>query len=1354
MLMTILLIIAWVLSPLVFIPLTISLSGKLKKHRQFIEQLRLRDRISAKELYGLEVDDNERPAKGGPFAQKAQSPQAPANIYSPSAGRAADMPPVRPEQNKDTPAAAAHQVPEKAQQPVKEETPAEKEAQKQPPARTEAKKENVPEDLSGKVPERPADVGEGKVPVPTGYMGNNPQTPYVPRTKARHHYDSATVLFGIGMVFVILAGIIFSTAFWVYLSDIARTGVIAGAAAFFFGISTVSRKKFKLISTSASLFLLGSVFTVITFITAGYLEIFGHYFSLHGGGVWLFLAFSSLSITACAAAAVKIYPKPLCSYVLTGSVFLSAALVIGHLSHSFSRPYAAFALLLTIFGAAVSAVKYFYEKSGREISTVMKHCLAAVRTAYALMSLPLLLKEFILPDGWTAFGWALCLICLAECLWIAIRSKDIRWLWAECFFLCFAVLDLYTIMEDRSLFVLLITAFGVLTTAVYTFLELKGRLLIDAEKVKYAVKGFLTLMTVAHFDAVFGTSWDLMTWTAALMVLLELGIYAVIKKSQAHLYIHGVLLAGLIGCLGLTIDDHSAFALGVGLFAAAGGALYNYLHLTEKDLFDAHGPYLLTRILLALMAVPVLFTDLPYWTVYTLLLCILMCAEFLALAIIKKDIYDLALHCAVLLMLILEGDQQYGDHKLYGLYIALFSAAAGGVYHYLKTRGTLRLKADTVNAVMKVLLFIGACLAAAETSPPGLGTGSRVRAMAFVFIAESLAYAIITKRKDVLTVHGVLLWGYTLEESLLAGSYTRAAFIVTVCVAVLTTVYYLMSTKRKLTFNADGPAGIMRILFLVSALPAAIDSVINEKADPWVFGISLILTAELIIYSIAAESKLLKRLTGFSLLLMASSGVLLLAKYVPQVDRPTEVFIITALSAAVMAAFLFIERLHSLVTDLVLCSALLYGSSWLLNKSALPYGLMCAGFTVLIFAVFAFLEKHPFRHIFRLALPVPVIYAAHYLSIDLARPGGEMMVFCITVALFAGVSFLLSTVPEELERKIRLTKYSLECFGILALFIAMDSYSSTAAPYCFGAAAALMLAGAIHTSRKNFHALAPMMMMPVFISGAAEAAYPLAQAGNIKIIASILLTALYALVSRLLFADGLVRRKEGGRVCLDVAAIGILFCAFSAACKSSLFSDRAVSFIIILELTVFTANLYRRSFKTFTNRIIITAAAALGAAALVVRPFMVVDNSIVTAKVVIAIIALFGLGVKYIWAEDKKISVEFSSAVYMTAYALLLLDALMNQTVANSLIVLSVSLLVLLMSFIMKSKRWFLLSAVSMTGLTLYITRDFLSSVAWWIYLLIAGILLMTIASINEYFKSRGENVKEIADKFFSDWTW
>lgn len=75
---------------------------------------------------------------------------------------------------------------------------------------------------------------------------------------------------------------------------------------------------------------------------------------------------------------------------------------------------------------------------------------------------------------------------------------------------------------------------------------------------------------------------------------------------------------------------------------------------------------------------------------------------------------------------------------------------------------------------------------------------------------------------------------------------------------------------------------------------------------------------------------------------------------------------------------------------------------------------------------------------------------------------------------------------------------------------------------------------------------------------------------------------------------------------------------------------------------------------------------------------------------------------------------------------------------------------VFLFSFIQKSRLWFILGVVSIIGIAIYLSATFWSSMAWLLYLLIAGIIMIVIAAGNEWRKRHSSEGK----KLFKEWNW
>lgn len=98
---------------------------------------------------------------------------------------------------------------------------------------------------------------------------------------------ATTVILSIGVLFIILAGMIFTTTSWQYFSNLVRTGIICSLSLLFFTVSPIAERKLKLPQTSIAFYTLGSAFLPITILAIGYFQFLGDWFSIFGGGKYI-----------------------------------------------------------------------------------------------------------------------------------------------------------------------------------------------------------------------------------------------------------------------------------------------------------------------------------------------------------------------------------------------------------------------------------------------------------------------------------------------------------------------------------------------------------------------------------------------------------------------------------------------------------------------------------------------------------------------------------------------------------------------------------------------------------------------------------------------------------------------------------------------------------------------------------------------------------------------------------------------------------------------------------------------------------------------------------------------------------
>ena len=107
------------------------------------------------------------------------------------------------------------------------------------------------------------------------------------------------------------------------------------------------------------------------------------------------------------------------------------------------------------------------------------------------------------------------------------------------------------------------------------------------------------------------------------------------------------------------------------------------------------------------------------------------------------------------------------------------------------------------------------------------------------------------------------------------------------------------------------------------------------------------------------------------------------------------------------------------------------------------------------------------------------------------------------------------------------------------------------------------------------------------------------------------------------------------------------------------------------------------------------------------------------------------------------------------------LSAAATGEILDLLITGIVSVAIFIYAFIAKDKSWFLLSVIAIIAIAVYLSATFWASKAWLVYLLVVGVILISMAAINEYGKRKAELAGEQSagqgagvKRFFEEWKW
>lgn len=178
----------------------------------------------------------------------------------------------------------------------------------------------------------------------------------------------------------------------------------------------------------------------------------------------------------------------------------------------------------------------------------------------------------------------------------------------------------------------------------------------------------------------------------------------------------------------------------------------------------------------------------------------------------------------------------------------------------------------------------------------------------------------------------------------------------------------------------------------------------------------------------------------------------------------------------------------------------------------------------------------------------------------------------------------------------------------------------------------------------------------------------------------------------------------------------------------------------------------RKENKPLSNRIIASAAMLVPVIAWQTQPFLKLPEDYVL-EINIAPILLYLAAIRLLKWDKKHIDI-LTFVTYIIVYAILFFHAL-NGTTGNALIVMISAFVILAVSFLVRMKRWFVLSAAVIVTSAIFMSIKQWGSPAWWVYLLAAGIILIAVGAVNEQKKKSADGgAAGKITRFMSEWTW
>jgi len=354
-------------------------------------------------------------------------------------------------------------------------------------------------------------------------------------------------------------------------------------------------------------------------------------------------------------------------------------------------------------------------------------------------------------------------------------------------------------------------------------------------------------------------------------------------------------------------------------------------------------------------------------------------------------------------------------------------------------------------------------------------------------------------------------------------------------------------------------------------------------------------------------------------------------------------------------------------------------------------------------------------------------------------------------AVYVLLKYLLKIKREKLIYFYRVTLGGLHVLTILTVLYFISD--ETIAPV-FGIAAALLLAVclfALYIERKAAWAgwisvsLLYAVLFTVFDRLAAAPGTSVYIAGTIGAFAGMAIAG--RLLHRKIFARVLL---EDGKKKTEIDWFTLLNIIAAAALLSV--DGRMGRFLGGILLVIYALLFFRRVGVKYADDITLTFAAAFCCLTYWLQPFFI-NQGVLSMEINLLPVILFFITLnRFLFQSAKKATGFLLYLASCMCLGILAVDAIDTGELTDAIIIGVIALLMLGVSFMKKSKRWFVLSALTLVILGIYMSRSFWLSLAWWIYLLSAGLALIALAAINEAAKQKGSSLTGKASAAFKDW--
>ena len=256
--------------------------------------------------------------------------------------------------------------------------------------------------------------------------------------------------------------------------------------------------------------------------------------------------------------------------------------------------------------------------------------------------------------------------------------------------------------------------------------------------------------------------------------------------------------------------------------------------------------------------------------------------------------------------------------------------------------------------------------------------------------------------------------------------------------------------------------------------------------------------------------------------------------------------------------------------------------------------------------------------------------------------------------------------------------------------------------------------------------------------------YFLAKNNNLSLIITILIFFIYVIMSIFYKSDYFrIKYKD---LNLSLFSISNIYIFTRISDIYNTFGSKHYTFNILIILSIFALQFLNAYKNDKFNKHIHSFSLLLFMIAIAMQQFIIIPKEFYPEYISVIICVYVFILDKIIYKFDKEISDPLWLITEGVIGLVLFIRIISYKLIINTLIYGIMSFILLIVSYIFKKYKNFVLSTIMLILLLIYVTRKFWLSIAWWVYLLVVGILLILFATKNEQLKKENKNMKMVID--------